>query len=988
MPASKNPQRTSSYDLGLLNLEGLSFPMTMKQIPRFEAQNAASVNVFALTGGVLVPARVTAERSKPMHVNLLQYKKHFYFVKNLSRLLRGRLYHRRHQKKFFCQYCLCAFASKGKLRAHTEACLREGQRFEMPPPRTMLKFKDFQKCVEVPFVLYCDFEALNQRVHMHSSRCILKKTRHIPASFCAMRVSTHSLYNTKPYMYRGKNCMKQFLLYLRQQADEITNILSKKQREMIWDAEARSRAKSQTSCYLCGEVFKRGQTTYRDHCHLSGRFRGMSCLVCNLKHSSLHQLKIPVIMHNGAKYDLHFLIENLHTVNEEFSVIPKNTEQYLALQLGSFIFIDSFQHLGESLAVLADNLRDKGKECFVHTREHFPDPEQQELLLQKGVFCYSYLDDFERFLEKQLPTREKFFNDIGQKHISEGEYAHAQKVWERFSCQTLGQYHDIYLLCDVLMLSDIFQNFRQFSLKEYGLDPAHFLTGPQFSYAALLKMTGINLELLSDIDMHQMIERGVRGGYCGTVQRFAKANNQYMPSFDPTRESSYLLYVDKNSLYAYVMQHFALPTHGFRWLSAAEIERLDPCKLKANSKVGYILEVSLRYPPHLQRERSHQDYPLACEKLRLTDELLSPLTRSLKAKFRMKSTRNVEKLVPNFFEKERYVVHYRNLGLYLELGLQLEKIHRVVAFYQSAWMAPYINFNIEQRQKAKSEFEISLFKKMNNSVFGKTFENVRRRRVVKLVTRPPQLERLSSRPTFRSAHVIHEHLAAIQMAKPIVRLDKPIYLGFSILDLSKLEMYSFHYRYMAGKYGTRARLLYTDTDSFIYWIHTEDLYEDLSTDGQHFDFSNYPTTHPLFSNTNRKVPGKMKDEAGGAIVSEFVALRSKMYSLKYDASPVNIKKAKGIGRSAVASMRHNDYVDCLFENKQMRHSFHAIRSYRHRLYTIRQTKLSLSAFDDKRFFLNCGIHSHPYGDRRLLKRKATGDYGACHQCSPAKRMRK
>ena len=167
---------------------------------------------------------------------------------------------------------------------------------------------------------------------------------------------------------------------------------------MCWDREAQERAKSQTCCYLCGKRLKRGDR-FRDHDHLSGRFRGMTCLVCNLKFSSLHQLKIPVIMHNSSRYDLYFLIKTLHKVNERFSIIPKNSEQFLALELGSFLFIDSFLHLGESLGVSAQNLRDKGKDSFAYTLKH-SDPTKQDLLLQKGVFCYAYLDDFRNSMKR------------------------------------------------------------------------------------------------------------------------------------------------------------------------------------------------------------------------------------------------------------------------------------------------------------------------------------------------------------------------------------------------------------------------------------------------------------------------------------------------------------------------------------------------------------------------------------------------------------
>ena len=176
------------------------------------------------------------------------------------------------------------------------------------------------------------------------------------------------------------------------------------------------------------------------------------------------------------------------------------------------------------------------------------DPIKKGLLLQNGVFCYTYLDDFKKVDERRLPPRECFINDLDQEHISEEKYARAQNIWKTFSCQTLGGYHDIYLKSDVLILTDVFQNFRNFCRDKYGLDPTHFLTGSQLSYAALLKMTGVRLELLSDLDMYNFIELGIRGGYWGVIHRFANANNRYMQSDNSEGESIFLLYIEQNAL--------------------------------------------------------------------------------------------------------------------------------------------------------------------------------------------------------------------------------------------------------------------------------------------------------------------------------------------------------------------------------------------------------------------------------------------------------
>ena len=263
-------------------------------------------------------------------------------------------------------------------------------------------------------------------------------------------------------------------------------------------------------------------------------------------------------------------------------------------------------------------------------------------------------------------------------------------------------------------------------------------------------------------------------------------------------------------------------------------------------------------------------------------------------------------------------------------------------------------------------------------------ENVKMRMTVELVRKAEEFENLSSKPTFRSCKIIHRHLASVHMGKVVIKLDRLIYLGFFILDLAKLQMYCFHHGYMGKKYGANARLLFSDTDSFLYWIRTRDLYSDLASDSERFDFSNYLREHPFYSATGAKQPGLFKDESAGCILESFVGLRSKMCSLQHSDSGKDVRKAKGVKKSVVRTISHQDYLDCLLNTKQMKHSFHAIRCHPHRLYTIKQTKLSPSSFDDKRYLLDCSVHSLPY-EHKAVKRRcdssgAPTKYRKCGEC--------
>ena len=276
----------------------------------------------------------------------------------------------------------------------------------------------------------------------------------------------------------------------------------------------------------------------------------------------------------------------------------------------------------------------------------------------------------------------------------------------------------------------------------------------------------------------------------------------------------------------------------------------------------------------------------------------------------------------------------------------------------------YIDFNTDKRKHATNSFEKDFFKLMNNSVFGKTMENIRKRCNVYLETDPDHFLRQTAKPTYKGCKIFHNYLVAVNMAKRRLLLNKPVYVGMCILDLSKTLMYNFHYNFIKAKYGERAILLFTDTDSLCYVIFTEDVYEDLLEHRDMFDNSDYPKSSKFFFSENKKEIGKFKDEAAGNIITESAALKPKMYS--YTTESKNNKTAKGVKKSVVKKeIKHQDYLDCHFINQIMRHKMRTIRSDHHVISSYQINKTSLSCYDDKRYILDDGISSLAYGHRKI-----------------------
>jgi hypothetical protein len=706
-------------------------------------------------------------------------------------------------------------------------------------------------------------------------------------------------------------------------------------------------------CHICNTELDEDKV--RDHCHITGKFRGAAHNECNINYKI--PKFIPVYFHNLSNYDSHLLIKKLRgSNNEKIKCIPSNEEKYISFSRDVIVdkyikngkektkkrelrFLDSFRFMSSSLDSLTKNLTAEQFKNLNRFCKKVNGERHINLLLRKGIYPYDYMDSLEKLNESRLPPKSAFYSKLNDAEITDEDYAHAQSVWKKFSCKTMRDYHNLYNKSDVLQLADVSENFRDVCIKHYKLDPAWYYTSPGLSWDAMLKMTGVDLELLSDYDKILMIKKGIRGGVSTITTRYGKSNNKYMgETFDKSKPSTFITYLDANNLYAWAMSK-PQPTHGFEWMTETE---LNDWRNKTNKDgIGCILEVDLEYPETLHD--LHNDYPLAPESVKVD---------------------KVYKLMPNLNDKTNYVVHHENLKIYESMGLKITKIHRGISFYESPWLKKYIDLNTELRTKASNDFEKDFFKLMNNSVFGKTMENIENHVDIRLVCNEKDALKLAANISYDRCTIFDENLIAVHMRRTKLLYNKPIYLGMCILDLSKTLMYDMHYNYIKEKYGNKAKLLFTDTDSLAYEIQTADFYNDIANDIQvRFDTSEYPQNHPsgIKTGINKKVLGMFKDEAAGKQIDEFVGLRAKSYSYKMFEGGEH-KKCKGIKRNVVKTqITHDDYKNCLFDNTIFYRKMNVIRSHRHEVYTEEVNKIALSANDDKRVIMDDGIHTLALG---------------------------
>ena len=704
-------------------------PMKLTQMKKFERQNQISLNVFGFEEGVY-PLHISEHRF-PRHVNLLlienETNTHYCLIKNLNRFLSHQTKHC--ERTHFCPYCLHGFIRAGLLEQHLPYCRKHSaQRIEMPSENNKwLKFKNFPYQLKVPFFIYADFECLLPKVVSCDPNPETSSTttihKHIPSGFCYKVVCTNDRYTKKAVLYRGPDVVEHFLRALQKEEHEIQNKL-KHVEPIKLRPEDELAFQNATLCHICDKPL--GDDKVRDHDHLQARynFRGAAHNSCNLNYKYPHY--IPVVFHNLRGYDSHIIMSGVGKMQpRKISCIPNNMEKYISFSIGNLRFIDSLQFLNASLDTLVKNLaQGQGQELidkFPSLSGHFKDVNQFQLLLRKGIYPYEYMDNPDRFHDDKLPDIENFHNTLTGESLPQEDYVHAQRVWQEFNIRDMGQYHDLYVLTDVLLLADVFENFRTICLASCKLDPAHYYTSPGLAWDAMLRMTGVELELLTDPDMHLFIEEGIRGGISMIGKKYSVANNPYVEGYDAKKPNIHIWYTDCNNLYGLAESQY-LPRSDFQWLSQDAVNTFNVQEISDDSNTGYILEVDLEYPTEIHDY--HNDYPLAPERLTVTHDMLSPYSKEILQSLNM-TLGKTPKLVPNLQNKTKYVLHFKNLKQYLSLGMRLSKIHRILTFQQSAWLKPYIDYNTDKRKQATNDFEKDFYKLLNNAVYGKTMENLR-----------------------------------------------------------------------------------------------------------------------------------------------------------------------------------------------------------------------------------------------------------------------
>jgi hypothetical protein len=1043
---------------GELQVNGIEFPFKVKDAAKFERANPhLALNILQWSEKypfprILRPAPKSSLSDaciRIVNILLLLDTNHYVAITNLDRVLNSRRSLDHSHTAYHCPRCLKPFTTKILRSAHQ--CSDNVQNFEMPQKKEY-KFNSWHKTESPAYIIYADIECLLEKpdapatTNSASTSSSVPLQIHTPIAVAYFLVPSKELGATtclppEYHEFVGENCMAEFLCSLESTAKRVFQWNETHARTAMKSLtpEEKTQFEETSACYICKKEIADADQKCRDHSHLTGQYRGVACGDCN-RRKQYHRVKLTVVMHNFKNYDVHHVCRmGLSAMKHwKVSVIPITFEKYLMLQAnfaltpsphsssssssslsekqkkkkkkhhyGSLTFIDSYQFLTSSLAKLVAICPNMS---YTQSLTYLSD----SVKLGKGVFPYDYFSNTAVLEETSLPKREAFFDVLEERHLSEGDYARALLAWEEGKCTTLRDYLLLYLRLDVYQICDVFENFRHLSIREDGLDPVHYFSTPGLAWDACFQRTGVEIDLLLQEDQYQFFEKGCRGGMTFVNKHRVCRNspediaNTQWP-YNPNLPHVELLYVDVNNLYGHALTK-PLPKCDFRWEEDGEaVLRFIKNKVMQESdstwwereERGYVLEVDIVIPDALHD--ALDDLPLAPERVAPCSEFLTDWMHQQWARVQSSSSssptkfRSTEKLLLTHVPKKNYVIHFALLQYFLRLGAEVSTVHRCMSFQQERIFQSFIDFNSKKRAESDNEFEKDYYKLKNNSLYGKTVEDVRKRRDIRLCNGEEKLVRYTSKATFYAARKFATGVVGVQLLKETILLNKPVYIGMSVLDISKLEMYELRYTHLkmyANLFGGDIHVVGGDTDSLILEVVNINLETQLLPQmvrDELLDTSNYDRSHILYSEKCKARLGCIKDESKGRAYAEILLVRAKCYSILFltdvasSSSPlVGHKRCKGIQRSVVATkIAHSDYVTVYESSLPSSSTDHEITfspppptkdvtvrrfgCHLHQVKTVKERKRALVMFDDKRGWVsaNCSMAYGHFKLRRL-----------------------
>ena len=816
-----HPNRVNNYlhYFNELNFQSFDFTNGFKcsDVHKFNELINLSVNIYELNfyqdgekwKHNLLPIEISKNGSDGV-VDLLIYKNHYAPIKKLHVFLGN------HNRSFVCRGCLNSYTCENALINHKDKCGDDNICTIRTSNESHLYWKKHFHKNKLYFRIIADFEADNEEDNSkigNKTTNIYKQKPTLNGYYIISELEDvlKSGYFESPLGYDNVDWFVKEVIKLEK---KMAFYFKENKKDIIMTKEDIEDFENNNICRFCEKNIESDKV--RDHCHLTGKYRGPAHNTCNINVKQEDSNFIPFAFHNFSNYDCHMFFKRLIDLKEgkvKFKSIPKTNEEYITVKYGCIRFIDSYRFLSESLDKLVKNLNEDDFEIL---KKEFPD--KWQFLNKKLAYPYQYfnsIDDYKKPVNNL--KKEDFFNKLKNDYPDDNEIERTKEIIRLFNIKDGEELTKLYCKSDVILLADVFEKFVKVSTEECKINPLYCVSLPGYTYQCALKYTDIKLQTLQDKDLILLIENNISGGISSVMgDRYVKSD-----------ENKKNIYADATNLYGHSMSQF-LPYdeiemwHGppdkyWKWLD-------EILNTPDDADIGYFLEVDLKYPDNIKEKTKY--FPFCPEIKKIDPNKYNEYMKKIKPENYTKS----KKLICDWTDEKKYLIHYRMLKFYVRHGVIVVKIHEIISFKQSRWLESYISFNTQKRNKAKNNLEKDFFKLLNNAAFGKFLENVRNRLGLELIKKDniKKIVNQQSKLSFNGIQKTYENYYSFTYKKNEIVMDKAIYVGFTILELSKLHMYETYYDTLQPYFGQEnLQLHYIDTDGMILSMKTKGIIKDL-----------------------------------------------------------------------------------------------------------------------------------------------------------------
>lgn len=948
-----------------IDFSSCSEPMEISKITKFEEQNSLAISIFGYENSKFYPIRVSKFVNNPSCRNhdllLLQQgnKAHFCNIRNLNMLLRPQL--TKHRNKIYvCRSCFSHHLSIENYQEHVnEICATDRPHRAIFPKATenytpQVKFNNYKFTTRHVFWAVWDVETLlidtgNQKnIDPNQSATICIENHKVLAIGCVVHSYLKpELCGNVPLglkLFIGNNAIDDFINFLNELVPLFAQVLNRIVPLVMTKADEKNFEKA-NACELCHTNFGLDpKNKHRDHCHIEGFYRAALCQKCNQQRQV--PKTIPIFAHNAARYDNILILRSLHKLGlGSIKVLQKGSlENFLYINVCAgditYSFKDSYALFSSSLSSIVESLPDS----VLNKIEKYVGPTYAKFAKRKSFFPYSLCKSEEELRNyTNPPPKSAFFSNLTGSTLSENEYEIFLDTWKSINCRNLLQFLNFYLALDCWLLILFLEYYEENVYSTYGLGLFHFLSLAQLSFNQALIFTKSSYELITDPNIYFLMKRNLKGGIVSCSKNLAIPNNPQSPHYDKDKSKSYLIQLDINSNYSSVISHFKFPVSNYEFdqnLEKYNLEYIMNWSWSLDS--GCFLFVDINMSNKLKD--FYNDFPLLSVREKVGEK-------------------KEQRLILTLANQKNYFCHIYMLQMLLKFGLKLIKVRTVITFKQKNLFHSYITRCIEQRQKADSKIMSDFQKLLCNVLYGKCLFLANATEVT-LFTNAESAQKKVNKFTFRERIIYSENLISIISNKRSVRHTSALLIGNTILEISKIMLYSLYYEHILSSSKCKEIYFnYCDTDcANVLVICDENVnIHDVCKNMALFDASNYPKDSPYYSDINKKKLGFIQDEGAGKIVTMYVGLSNKTYMISY-SDKVNKVRSKGIPKRI--NLQAKDYLNCLITNDKKFTSFYRIDRRNLTLKTVLVNKMSLSTLNDKRNYLD-GINTLAPGHWRL-----------------------